>query len=325
MILVLLIVLIIVFIFINQFNIIEGGKNMELVGQGWGAKVYKLDDKTALRRVKVYPSDQFDKSQDCWTELEFYEFINKLEPEYKKHFMTLYKYEFKKIKPHEFEMEYKHKTKHTAALTKSNVVLDQYITFVPTSLIIKGNPNPLLFKDYENFIKTIYKCLFTLESNGWEYKDLHLGNIMVSDTGDYVLIDYDSAAKRTKNNMVASKIFIIKSLMFIDDKLGIPKFIGKIPIYDFVVSKIDEKMRTKIEKLINNPRLETDLLIPYNYLKGYEDTLKLDMIIYLNLFDRKQFFDIIGMEYKPMISDKIIPLLFEIIKSNSYEEIIKLL
>ena len=65
---------------------------MELTGQGWGAKVYKLDDKTALRRVKVYPNDEFDKSQDCWTELEFYEFINKLEPEYKKHFMRFIQY-----------------------------------------------------------------------------------------------------------------------------------------------------------------------------------------------------------------------------------------
>ena len=298
---------------------------MELTGQGWGAKVYKLNDKTALRRVKVYPNDEFDKSQDCWTELEFYEFINKLEPEYKKHFMTLHNYEFKKINPHEFTHEYKHKTKHTAALTKSNVVLDQYITFVSTPLIIKGHPNPILFKDYENFIKTIYKCLFILESNGWEYKDLHLGNVMVSDTGDYVLIDYDSAAKLKESNLVASKIFIIKSLLFIDDKLGIPKFIGKVPLYNFVASKIEEKLKTKIEKLINSPKLESDLLIPYNYLKCYEDTLKLDMVIYLNLFDRKQFFDIIGMEYKPMISDKIIPLIFEIMKANSYEEIIKLL
>ncbi len=294
---------------------------MELIGQGWGSKVYKISDEIALRRTKIYPNDEFDKTQICWTELMFYEFINSLESEYKKHFLTLHKHEFRKVRPEEFAIEYKQKTKHTLALTKSNVVSDQYITYVPTPLIIREEPNPILFKDCHNFIRTVYKCLHVLEMNGWEYNDLHLGNIMMSNEGNYVLIDYDSATKRKKMSMVASKIFIIKSLLFIDDKLGIPKFIDKIPLYDFVISKMDEKLRLKIEKIINNPKLESDLLAPYNYFKCYEDTLKLDMIIYLNLLDRKHFFDIIGMEVKPIISDAIIPLLFKIMEANNYAEI----
>ena len=321
MIILFIILLVLVFNLSNSQTV--GGSN--LVGEGWSSKVYKIDDKTALRRTKIYPSDEFDKTQSCWTELDFYTFIKSLEPEYRKHFLTLYKYKISKVSPKEFSMKYKHNTKHTLALTKSNKVMDQYITYIPTSLIVDGNPNKILFSDYKNFIKTVYKCIQVIESNGWEYKDLHLGNIMMSDSGDYVMIDYGSAAKQTISNKVASKIFIIKSLLFIDDKLGIPKFIGKIPLYDFVISRIDKNLMNKIEKLINNPKLESDLLIPYNYLKGYEDTLKLDVIIYLNLFDRKQFFNIIEIEYKPMISDKLIPLLFKIMKADSYKEIIELI
>jgi hypothetical protein len=317
-----LILLFLILIFDNNDLYIGGETN--LVGEGWSSKVYKVDDKTVLRRTKIYPSDEFDKTQACWIELDFYNFIKNLQPDYRKHFLTLYRYKISKVSPEEFSMKYKHNTKHTVALSKSNKVMDQYITYVPISLIVDDSPNKILFSDYKTFIKTIYKCIHVIESNGWEYKDLHLGNIMMTEDNTYVLIDYGSAIRKKSDNFTASKIFIIKSLLFIDDKLGIPKFIGKVPLYDYIIPRIDRKLMTKIEKLINNPKLETDLSIPYNYLKGYEDTLKLDVIIYLNLFDRKQFFDIVKIKYKPMISDDIIPLLFKIMESKSYEEIIEL-
>jgi hypothetical protein len=179
----------------------------------------------------------------------------------------------------EFSKKYKHNTKYTNALTKSNMVMDQYISYIPIPLLIDGNPNKILYTDYMNFIRTMYKCLYVIESNGWKYKDLHLGNMMMSDSDTYVLIDYDSISKKDTDDMVASKLFIIKSLLFIDDKVGIPTTVDKAHIYDYVISRIDEKLMEKIRKTINNPKLEHDLTVPYHYSLFTKDTLKLDVII----------------------------------------------
>ena len=156
------IIVIIIIILFTESSII-GGSNLKLIGHGVNSNVYltALDEKkVALRRIKVYPNDEFDKTQPCWTELNFYKFIGDLNPEYKKHFLTLYKYEFVKLKSiSDFPINCVYKGKdpkkitHFNTLSKSNVVLDQYINYIPNSLIVNNSPNNILFKDYDNFIK----------------------------------------------------------------------------------------------------------------------------------------------------------------------------
>jgi hypothetical protein len=320
---ILLIIVLIIFTLFNGYQTTGGG--FELINEGWGSKIYKIDDKTVLRRTKVYPNDEFDKTQPCWNELNFYNFIKTIKPKYKKHFLTLYKYEFKKINPDEFVHDYKYKTKHIDILMKSDTVLDQYITYVPTALIKDKKPIELLHKDYHRFVKTIYECLYLMATNGWDYKDMHLGNIMLSDDKEYVFIDYGSATRRIDDTIISSKIFILKSLLFIDEYLNIPKYIDNIPLYDYVIKHTNETMYEKIKKTINNPSFDEDMTRPYNYIYGYRESLKFDFMIYLNLFDRNMFFEIIKMEPRPIINDKIIPLLFKIMEAKTYKEIVKII
>ena len=208
----------------------------------------------------------------------------------------------------------------------SDTVLDIYVNYVPNPLVINKEPIKLLYKDYHKFIKTVYDCLYLMSENGWDYKDMHLGNVMLSDKGDYVFIDHGSATRRIDDTIISSKVFIIKSLLFIDEYLDIPKYIENMPLYDYVIKIIqdtNEEMYEKIKKAINNDKFDNDMLKPYNYIYGYLDSLKFDFMIYLNLFDRNLFFEVIKIKPKPMISDKIIPLLFKIMKAKSYKEIVK--
>ena len=86
-IIILLILIILTITTSNDYKPIGGG--LELIGEGFEAKLYKIDDKTVLRRFKVYPNDEFKKDQPCWNEINFYNFVKTLKPKDKKHFLTM--------------------------------------------------------------------------------------------------------------------------------------------------------------------------------------------------------------------------------------------
>jgi len=307
------------------------------LGRGWMGIVYNIKytsnikefpktNSLCLKRQKVYPNDEFNKSVKIWTEIKFYDFINRLSDEYKKHFMTLYYYQFTKLdSPNDFVVEYKYNNSHIDALKKSNVVLDLYLSKVDHELYSTKlnkfgfNLDPILFEDYNNFVDTIVKLTHMLKENEWQYSDLHLGNIMYNKDKSgitYVLVDYgsvsDKVVKSVKN--IPLRIFILKSILFIDDKIifkdktPFPKMVDKLPLYNYVAEQLklrDIKLFNKIKKLIDFYDFDNDTKKTYNYFKNYEYSVNMDIIIYLSLLDRKLLCDILDTDYVPIINDSV--------------------
>ncbi len=292
--------------------------NLKFIGEITKEQVPKL----VLRRQKIYPEDIANFGPDCgltiYWEIDFYQFVNSLKLEQQKHFCKLFKYEFTRCD--NFPIVYK--------ISKSNVVLDQYIEYKEFGAIDEFKDNfESFYANRKQFIKEALNIFAIINESGYYYSDGHLSNFRydvdpVTNVRTYSLIDYgriynEKYKMSVKNKAVMDhiikfnmqmRIFVLKSILLIDTQtMGFKSnedFYLKIVAY---LREHDKKMLFEIKTYIEDKfkvNFYDELKKKPNYLNNRDYSVYVDIVIYFGIHNKEKLCALAGCKFIPNLMDK---------------------